>query len=355
MAVQWLEARVYRHGRSLSGHQDQEEGIMPYSLENRLVIGIASSALFDLEQSDAVFREKGEEEYRKFQEENIGNPLAPGVAFPFVKRILSLNDLAEDGEGNLVEVIIMSRNDPDTGLRVMESVKHHELDITRAIFMQGKSPYKFGHALNVSLFLSANDRDVRKALAAGIPAGRVLESTLVDDDDDDLRIAFDFDGVLADDDSEQVMQSKGLSEFHNHEQVNLVTAHNPGPLRDFLVRVAAIQKREQAKRESDRNYQIRLHVAMVTARNAPSHERPLRTLKEWGVMVNDAFFLGGIDKGDILRILRPHIFFDDQMGHLASTSQSAPSVHIPFGDLNVVKSEERVEAAGALETSKAMS
>ena len=323
---------------------------MPYSLENRLVIGIASSALFDLEQSDAVFRERGEEEYRKFQEKNHGIPLAPGVAFPFIKRILSLNDLAEESdEGNLVEVIIMSRNDPDTGLRVMESVKHHGLDITRAIFMQGKSPYKFSSALNISLFLSANERDVREALALNIPAGRVLASTLVDDDDEDLRIAFDFDGVLADDGAEQVMQSKGLREFHDHEQVNLVTPHNPGPLRDFLVRVAAVQRREQARKAKDRNYKIRLHVAMVTARNAPSHERPLRTLKEWGVMVNDAFFLGGISKGEILRLLRPHIFFDDQLGHLTSTAQSAPSVHIPFGELNMVKSEEKPAKAHSQE------
>ncbi|ABM10569.1 5'-nucleotidase (plasmid) [Arthrobacter sp. TES] len=318
---------------------------MPYSLQNRLVVGVASSALFDLKESDQVFRDKGEEEYRKFQEENLGRPLGPGVAFPFIKRILSLNDLAEPDEGNIVEVIVLSRNDPDTGLRVMESVKHHELDITRAIFMQGKSPYKFIPALNVSLFLSANERDVREALALNLPAGRVLESTLVDDDDDDLRIAFDFDGVLADDGSEQVMQAKGLSDFHDYERVNLVTPHNPGPLRDFLIRVAAVQKREQARKEANPKYNIRLHVAMVTARNAPSHERPLRTLKDWGVMVNDAFFLGGIDKGEILRILRPHIFFDDQIGHLTSTSQSAPSVHIPFGELNALPQAGDSESA----------
>lgn len=320
---------------------------MPYLLENRLVIGIASSALFDLNESDKVFREKGEEEYRKFQEENLERPLGRGVAFQFIKRILSLNDLAEAGDGNLVEVIVLSRNDPDTGLRVMESVKHHGLDITRAIFMQGKSPFKFIPALNVSLFLSANEHDVREALALNYPAGQVLESTLVDDDDDDLRIAFDFDGVLADDGSEQVMQAKGLNEFHDHERVNLVTPHNPGPLRDFLVRVAAVQKREQERKKADAAYKIRLHVAMVTARNAPSHERPLRTLKEWGVMVNDAFFLGGIDKGQILRVLRPHIFFDDQLGHLTSTSQEAPSVHVPFGELNALPTSANVPAMPA--------
>jgi 5'-nucleotidase len=311
---------------------------MAYLLEDRLVIGIASSALFDLAESDRVFRDKGEEEYRKFQEKNIDQPLSPGVAFSFIKRILSLNDLATPEEGNLIEVIVLSRNDPDTGLRVMKSIKHHMLDITRAIFMQGKSPYKFIPALKVSLFLSANEGDVREALALGFPAGRVMDSAMVDDDDDDLRIAFDFDGVLADDGSEQVMQTKGLSDFHEYEQVNLVTPHTPGPLQQFLIRVAAVQKREQAKKVIDDNYRVRLHVAMVTARSAPSHERPLRTLKEWGVLVNDAFFLGGIDKGLILEVLRPHIFFDDQLGHLTSTSRSAPSVHIPFGAINAVSS-----------------
>lgn len=308
---------------------------MPYSLDNRLVIGIASSALFDLAESDEVFRSKGEEVYRKYQEKNIDNPLAPGVAFPFVKRLLSLNDLSDDEMGPIIEVIILSRNDPDTGLRVMKSVDHHGLAITRAIFMQGKSPYKFMPVLHMSLFLSANRTDVVEAMSRGLPAGQVLPSGYVEDDkNSDLRIAFDFDGVLADDASERIMQAEGLESFHAHESASVVAPHSPGPLHDFLKQVNQIQRREEARRTEDPEYRIRLHVSIVTARNAPSHQRAVASLKAWGVTVNDAFFLGGIDKGAVLSVLKPHIFFDDQQNHLVSTSRVAPSVHIPFGVVN---------------------
>ncbi|QWZ07728.1 5'-nucleotidase [Nocardioides panacis] len=308
---------------------------MPYDLKDRLVVGIASSALFDLAESDKIFRTQGEQAYRDYQEENLHTPLAPGMAFSFIRRLLSMNDLSDDLSDPLIEVIVMSRNDPDTGLRVMESIEHYELAITRAIFMQGKAPYAYIPALNVSLFLSADEANVREANHAGHPAGRVLPSAMVDDDDDhDLRIAFDFDGVLADDESEQVMQRGGLANFHEHETEEAVSAHNPGPLQPFLLRIARIQEREQALRLKDPTYRVRLHVAIVTARNAPSHKRAIGTLKQWGVMVNDAFFLGGIDKNAVISVLRPHIFFDDQRGHLESTSESAPSVHVPFGALN---------------------
>ncbi|MEH0934008.1 5'-nucleotidase [Micromonospora psammae] len=314
---------------------------MPYDLDSRLVIGIASSALFDLEASDEVFRTQGEEAYRKYQEDNIDSPLAPGVAFPFIKRLLTLNDLSLEGEGPLVEVIILSRNDPDTGLRVMKSVEHHGLAITRAIFMQGKSPYKFMPVLHMSLFLSANPDDVIEATSRDLPAGQVLPSQYIEDDDSDLRIAFDFDGVLADDSAERVMQAGGLEKFHAHERANVVTPHSPGPLNDFLREVNRIQRREEAKRLDDPNYRIRLHVSIVTARNAPSHQRAIASLKAWGVTVNDAFFLGGIDKGAVIRVLKPHIFFDDQQTHLTSTSQAAPSVHIPFGVVNSALAEAK--------------
>ncbi|MEU5567592.1 5'-nucleotidase [Micromonospora musae] len=309
---------------------------MPYNLENRLVIGIASSALFDLAASDEVFRTQGEESYRRYQEENIGSPLTPGVAFPFIKRLLSLNDLSSNEADPLVEVIILSRNDPDTGLRVMKSVAHHKLAITRAIFTQGKSPYEFMPVLHMSLFLSANPTDVKEAMSRNLPAGQVLPSEYTDDEDDpDLRIAFDFDGVLADDASERVMQAEGLKRFHAHETANAVTPHSPGPLHDFLKQINKIQQREEAERASDPNYKVRLRVSIVTARNAPSHERALASLKAWGVTVNDAFFLGGIDKGAVIGVLKPHIFFDDQQTHLVSTSRVAPSVHVPFGVVNV--------------------
>ncbi|WP_326624837.1 MULTISPECIES: 5'-nucleotidase [unclassified Streptomyces] len=306
----------------------------PYSLENRLVIGIASSALFDLKESDAVFREKGEESYRCYQRAKLDETLQPGVAFPFVRRLLSLNDLNPDGDP-LVEVIILSRNDPDTGLRVMRSIRSHGLPITRAIFMQGRSPYKFIRALQMSLFLSADDGDVREATSAGLPAGRVLGSAVADDPDDrDLRIAFDFDGVLASDESERVFQQDGIESFRNHETLNVATPHDAGPLREFLRKVNTLQRREEERRRKDPDYAIRVHVSIVTARNAPAHERAIMSLNQWGVTVNDAFFLGGIDKSAIMEVLKPHIFFDDQESHLQGTSRTTPSVHIPFGVVN---------------------
>ena len=313
---------------------------MAYELGQRLVIGVASSAMFDLSESDQVFRNKGEAEYRKYQTENVDNPLDKGVSFSFVKRLLSLNDLSENPEsGPLVEVVLLSRNDPDTGLRVMKSIQYHNLPITRAIFMQGKSPYEYIPALSISLFLSGNSTDVKEAIGMGYPAGHVMKSTIIDDDSDDLRIAFDFDGVLSDDESEAVMHNtKDLNQFHDYETKNVLQPHNPGPLKEFIVKISVIQKIEEEKKVTHPEYKNRLRVSIVTARNAPSHERALNTLKNWGVMTNDAFFLGGVDKGLILGVLKPHIFFDDQSGHLNSTSSVAPSVHVPFGIKNLEES-----------------
>lgn len=306
----------------------------PYELANRLVVGIASSALFDLAEADAVFREQGEEPYRAYQEEHLDDTLSTGAAFPFIRRLLSLNEL-NPPDDPLVEVIVLSRNDPDTGLRVMRSIEAHGLAISRAIFMQGRSPYHFMPALNMSLFLSANETDVREAVALGLPAGRVLGPAAADDtDDQDLRIAFDFDGVLADDSAEQVFQADGLEVFRSHETVNAATPHDPGPLRDFLAGLNRLQRREEEQRDNDPAYKIRVRVSLVTARGAPAHERAVRSLKGWGVTVNDAFFLGGIDKGTVMQVLKPHIFFDDQVSHLAGTSRSTPSVHVPFGKIN---------------------
>lgn len=306
----------------------------PYRLENRLVVGLASSALFDLEESDGVFREKGEEGYRVYQRANLDNTLSPGVAFSFIRRLLSLNDLNPEDDP-LVEVIILSRNDPDTGLRVMRSIKAHGLPITRAVFMQGRAPYKFMRALHMSLFLSADENDVREAVASGLPAGRVLGSAVADDPEDrDLRIAFDFDGVLAGDESERVFQQNGLAEFRAHETMNVATPHDAGPLRDFLREINKLQRREEERRRENKDYMIRVHVSIVTARNAPTHERAMTSLNNWGVTVNDAFFLGGIDKSSVMDVLRPHIFFDDQEAHLEGTLRTTPSVHIPFGVVN---------------------
>lgn len=308
---------------------------MTYDLGNKLVIGVSSSAVFDLKESDDIFKRDGEEEYRKFQEANINTPLPKGIAFPFIKRLLSLNNLSQNTNDPLVEVILLSRNDPDTGLRVMKTIEYYDLNITRAIFMQGKSPSAYIPALNISLFLSSFKPDVDSAIRSGFPSGQVLESKFEDNEDDQtLRIAFDFDGVLASDESESVMQTSGLEAFHTYEIKNATTPHSPGPLQDFLIKISKIQSFEESYKKNNPAYENRVRVSIVTARNAPSHERAIKTLKSWGVMVNDAFFLGGIDKSKVLSILKPHIFFDDQSKHLKSTSAVAPSVHIPFGITN---------------------
>ena len=310
---------------------------MPYELKDRLVIGIASSALFDLRTSEAVFDEQGEQAYRDFQEQHLDEPLAPGVAFPFIRRLLSLNHLETDVPGPFVEVIVLSRNDPDTGLRVMRSVDHYELPITRAIFMAGKSPYKFMRPLHMSLFLSAQDRDVEDAVRRRLSAGRVLHSDLADDpeDQDDLRIAFDFDGVLADDASEQAFAQGDLAKFQEHEQRNIQTPHGHGPLNDFLAKINVLQRAEEKLRLINPGYQVRLHVSIVTAQRP--RPRACDQLAEWGLTVNDAFFLGGIEKGPIIETLGPHIFFDDQLAHLKPAAGRVPSVHIPFGIRNVAR------------------
>ena len=302
-------------------------------LERALVVGVASSALFDLAESDAVFREKGEERYRAYQREHLNDVLAPGVAFPFIRRLLDLNALSETER--LVEVVILSRNDPETGMRVMRSVERHGLDITRAIFMQGRAPYRFMKPLRMSLFLSANEADVREAISLGFAAGHVVGCAVPDDGDTDLRIAFDFDGVLAGDSSERVFQDRGLEEYQESESALADVPLDRGPMADFLEKINRIQRIEDSKSAGDPSgYRRRVHVAVVTARSAPAHERAINSIRQWGLRVNDAFFLGGVDKGPILEVLRPHIFFDDQRRHVDGASPSTPSVHIPFGELN---------------------
>lgn len=307
---------------------------MVYELDERLVVGVASSALFDLTESDAYFHEYGESKYRAYQDERLDDVLNRGVAFPFIHRLLTLNDL-KPGDP-LVEVIVLSRNDPMTGLRVMRSVEAYGLSISRAVFTQGQSPFAYMDAFGMSLFLSANRRDVDAAIASGLPAGRVLPSSATyDSADRSLRVAFDFDGVLASDESERIFQaSDALEPYLEHEASNRENPLDAGPLKPFLEQLNRIQTIEEARRSEDSSYTPRLRISLVTARNAPAHERAVHSLKAWGVNVNDAFFLGGIEKAKVLRVLRPHIFFDDQRAHLDSAIEHIAGVHIPYGVAN---------------------
>jgi 5'-nucleotidase len=308
---------------------------MAFQIEHKLVIGVASSALFDLTESHQVYQDSGPDEYRKYQEQHIDTILGKGVAFPFIRRFLNINKCFPRQAP--VEVVLFSRNSPETGLRVMRSIAHYGLDISRAAFMTGKSPYTYLPAFNAALFLSANEEDVKSAIEANYPAGLVLPSAVNDDsDDDELRIAFDFDGVLADDESETVFKrNNDIDEFHAHETRHVAVPHQPGPLADMFQKLALMQRMEERAQKRDPNYKKVLRIAIITARNAPSHERVVTTLKSWGVSANETFFLGGMNKARVLSVFKPHIFFDDQLTHLkASPGGTIPMVHVPFGIAN---------------------
>jgi len=304
---------------------------MAYPIEEKLVIAVASSALFALDEADAVFREKGVRAYRAYQREHEEDVLAPGVAFPFIRHFLELN--AVFPERQPVEAVLLSRNDSDTGMRVFNSIEHYKLGIIRAAFTRGNSPFRYIPAYNVSLFLSANEADVTEALASGYPAGLVLPgSACCGEADSELRVAFDFDGVIADDSAEKVYQTCGIEAFYDSETAQAQTAVSPGPLGDLFRKLGNLRTLEDEREEQDRNYRRFLKTAIVTARSAPAHKRVVSTLRSWNITVDETHFLGGMDKGRILETLRPHIFFDDQVHpHLDSARRFTPSVHIPFG------------------------
>jgi len=307
---------------------------MPYRIDRKLVIGVASSALFDLSESNRIFIEEGIDKYREHQEANIDVPLPKGVAFPFIRRFLAINQAFPEREP--VEVVLLSKNSPETGLRIFRSIRHYSLNITRAAFIAGRSPHEYLPAFNASLFLSANPDDVRQAIDSDYPAGVVLHSMVFDDAaDTELRVAFDFDGVIADDEAEAVYKKNNdLSEFQAHETAHQKIPHQPGPLADLFKKLGYMQKLEHRQLRDNPSYRKILRIGIVTARNAPAHERVVTTLKAWGVSVDEAFFLGGVEKSRVLTIFRPHMFFDDQISHLESPASDIPMVHVPFGIAN---------------------
>lgn len=309
---------------------------MGYKIDEKFVVAIASSALFDLSESDKVFQEKGENEYRKYQREHENQVLKKGVAFPLIKRLLSVNIDFPPNEAP-VEVVLLSRNDPDTGLRVFKSIQHYDLQISRAVFTTGNNPFIYMDAFNASLFLSANPKDVREAVDLGLPAGCVYPSDYIDDDkDDELRLAFDFDGIIGDDSAEQIYQEHTTIEpYHVHEISNAAIPLPPGPLNRFFREISNLQKKVIQRHKDHKEYKSKIRIAIATARNAPAHERVISTLREQEIQVDVAFFLGGIEKRRVLEVFKPHIFFDDQVTHVEGVSRIAPCVHVPFGITNV--------------------
>ncbi len=300
---------------------------MPQTLDDKFVIAISSRALFDQEESNRVFEEEGLERYTEYQIEHENEPLLPGVAFPLIRRLLALRDPLTGKEA--VEVILISRNDANTGLRVFNSIQHHKLNITRAAFTCSRSPFNYLPAFQADLFLSANPDDVSVALQHGKASATLLTGPEYEDDDSpEIRIAFDGDAVLFSDEAEIVYKTKGLEDFTRHEVEKSDVPLMPGPFKGFLEALNRLQTMYQARGEQP------IRIALVTARQAPSHKRAINTLRSWGVTVDEAFFLGGLDKEPILAKFRPHIFFDDQQSYCLSAAGKVPTGHVPSGIAN---------------------
>ncbi len=306
---------------------------MSYPIEKKLVVAVSSTVLFDLSKEHEIYLSEGLEAFRRYQKEHRHDIPRPGVGFPFVRRLLKLNELAPEGE-HPVEVVVLSRYHADDGVRVMDAVAAHGLDITRAFFMAGRKPYPFMEAVNASLYLSTNAEQVREAVGAGYPAGTVLPCAVEDDEgDEQLRLAFDFDGVLVDDEAEKVYKEHGdLAEFREHELAHRDEPLGAGPLAPLMQRLAHLQELDAARAAGGKGRMLR--VSIVTARSAPAHERMVNTLSALGIEADEVFLLGGIEKKRVLEILRPHLFFDDQLVHLEPVAASVPCAHIPFGVAN---------------------
>jgi 5'-nucleotidase len=305
---------------------------MPASLTGRLVVAISSRALFDFEDENRLFEGEDDRAYMKLQLDKVDEPARPGVAFSLVRKLLAFNT----PDAARVEVVILSRNDPVSGMRVFRSAKHYGLPIERGVFTRGQSPWRYLKPLQAHLFLSANDNDVRSALGAGVPAARVLPhaARAGESHPHEVRIAFDGDAVLFSDEAEQVFQQGGLDAFQAHE---LERANKPlpdGPFRPLLQALHDLQQSGAAAKDDVGASGMRVRTALVTARGAPSHERALRTLMDWGIEVDEAMFLGGLPKGEFLREFEPDFFFDDQTGHVENAAPHVPSGHVAAGVVN---------------------
>jgi len=290
----------------------------------KLVVAISSRALFDLDASHRIFEQEGKEAYCRYQTEHEDESLEPGVAYPLVRKLLSIDDRLPQP---LVEVILLSRNSADTGLRIFNSIERHGLDISRAAFTSGQSPFGYIQAFGAHLFLSTNAEDVARALDAGYAAATILPSAIGSNVSEQLRIAFDGDAVLFSDESERIYQVQGLKAFTENERAEARTPLSGGPFKDFLAALHYIQTQFEADASP-------IRTALVTARGAPAHERVVRTLRAWNIRIDEALFLGGMEKGPFLKAFGADIFFDDQKGHCESASRHVATGHVPHGVVN---------------------
>jgi 5'-nucleotidase len=304
---------------------------MPETLEDKLVVGISSRALFDLTTANEVYERDGLSAYRAYQREHERDTLEPGTAFPLVRGLLAVNDRADE---QLVEVIIFSRNDADSAMRVLRSVEAHGLDITRGVFRGGRDPWPLLPALSCDVFLSAESSQVVKAHEQGVPAALILPSAAQHDaDTTEVRIAFDGDAVLFDEASQRVYDEQGLEAFHEYETHHADEPLSPGPFRPFLDGLARIQARFSGHSP--------IRTALVTARAAPAHYRVVNTLRAWGVRVDETYFLGGVDKAKILAAFGAHIFFDDQRVHVESASRHVPAAQVLWPETEIPAADKQ--------------
>jgi len=299
---------------------------MALTLDGKLVVAISSRALFDFEEENRVFEQADDRAYMALQLQRLDIPAKPGVAFSLVQKLLAFNKAAAGGQP--VEVVILSRNDPVSGMRVFRSAQHYGLPIERGSFTRGQSPWRYLKPLHANLFLSTHLSDVRAALAAGVPAAQVYPQSVHASDahPNEVRIAFDGDAVLFSDEAERVYQTQGLQAFQQHEIDKATQPLPDGPFKPLL---AALQTLQQSGTPA-----MRIRTALVTARSAPAHERAIRTLMNWHIEVDEAIFLGGLAKGEFLREFEPDFFFDDQTGHIESAAQHVPSGHVASGVRN---------------------
>ena len=288
-----------------------------------LTVAISSRALFDLSASDAVYREDGLEAYRRYQIEHENEPLQPGEGFQFVKKLLGINKLLGRRR---VDVILLSRNSADTGLRIFNSIGTHELDIVRAAFSSGASPHRYAKPFGCDLFLSTEANDVAGALANGVAAATLISTPRSANPADLLKIAFDGDAVLFSDEADQVYARDGLAAFAESEAQAADRPLGGGPFKPFLEGLHRLQ------REFEDDCPIR--TALITARGAPAHERVIKTLRAWDIRLDESLFLGGRDKGEFLRAYEADVFFDDQAGNCRSASPHVAAGHVPHGVRN---------------------
>lgn len=298
---------------------------MPTGLDDKLVIAISSRALFNLDDSHKVYEEHGLEAYRQYQIEHEDQVLKPGEAFPMVQKLLRINERLDRPR---IEILLLSRNSADTGLRVFNSIEHHGLDISRAAFCGGQSPYRYASAFGCKLFLSAHAEDVRQALDNKVASATLLPSSRPGgSDSEQLKFAFDGDAVLFSDEAERVYKSEGLEAFAASERASARKPLSGGPFKDFLKALHGIQT-EFPPDESP------IRTALVTARSAPAHQRVILTLRDWNIRIDESLFLGGLDKGDFLKAYGADVFFDDQPVHCESASQHVATGHVPHGVAN---------------------